>query len=320
MLDLADLSGYEFFRPLVSGWLSKIEAALTCPARKKWREVSDECLMYYNRSAAAMWDPLYAKKFWRGMKPPRTRVSINKAFEFVAVYGPNLLWDIPHRTASPKKMLEVPPELFPDPQMHQAIMQQAAQDVVYCKMTSHLMQTWLNYTPREMKLELHNERAVLDAMLKGSGCLWPAIKSFPGSDKSLTSSFHKPPEDLIIDPDFKTIEEAKWIALRHQEAHWSVEKRFGLPAGSLKNKATLESSWHYGEAQAREGDGQLSGERRSGKTNDLVVWYEVWSKIVRIRSTARLTKSAMGPRTRTYVITLNGLCRYGLTTVGRSKG
>lgn len=281
MLDLVeDIQGYEFLRPMVTGWLAKIESALTCPARKRWMELQKECMMFYSRSAAAMWDPVYTRKFWQGMKPPRTRVSINKAFEYVAVFGPNLLWDIPHRTATPKKMLQLPQEAFPDPQMYEAIMQQMAQENGQDRLVSHLMQTWLNYTPREMPgngLEGHNELAVLDAMIKGSGHLWIHPYSFPGSDRTLTGCFHKPPEDLIIDPDFKTIQEAKWVALRHTETHWAVEKRFGLPPRSLKNKATLESSWHYSELNSR--DDQGTGDRRSGKTNDLVVWYEVWSKL-----------------------------------------
>src|SRR5687767_2055131 len=105
MLDHMEAEGYEFLRPLVTGWLAKIESALTCQARKKWKEVADECLMFYGRSAAAMWDPLYSKKFWKGVKAPRFRITINKAFEYVAVFGPNLIWDVPHRTATCKKLL-----------------------------------------------------------------------------------------------------------------------------------------------------------------------------------------------------------------------
>jgi hypothetical protein len=282
MLDLQDIpAGYEFFRPLVTGWLAKIEMALSCAARKKWKEVSDECLMFYSRSAAAMWDPLYTKKFWRGVKAPKFRVTINKAFEFVAIYGPNLLWDVPHRTVTPKKILELPQEAFTSPEVYQAIMQQAAQEHGQDKLVSYLMSCWLNYTPKEMPgrgLEGHNELAVLDAMLLGQGCLWPAVYSFPGSDRTLTGCFRKSPNDLIFDPDFKTDQECKWIALRHTDPHWVVERRFGLPAGSLKNRATLESNWHYAETLSKE-DGQMSGDRKSGKTNDLVVWYEIWSKL-----------------------------------------
>ena len=43
---------YEFFRPLVAGWIGKIEAAIA--ARKQWRDVATECEMFYSKSAAAM--------------------------------------------------------------------------------------------------------------------------------------------------------------------------------------------------------------------------------------------------------------------------
>jgi len=282
MLDLGDIedTDYQFLRPLCSGWLSKIEMALTSQPRKKWKEVADECMMFYSKSAAAMWDPLYSKKFWRGVKAPRFRVTINKAFEFVAVFGPNLLWDVPHRTVTPKKILELPQDAFPDPQMYQVVMQMAAQEASKDKVVAQLLTGWLNYTPREMPgngLEGHNELAVLDAMLTGMGCMWPAPYSMPGSERTLTGCFRKPPGDLIIDPDFKTMQEAKWIALRHTEAHWQVERRFKLPPGSLKNKATLESSWHYAELASSSGDG--GADRKAGKTSDLIVWYEVWSKL-----------------------------------------
>jgi len=271
-----DVSGYEFFRPLVTGWLSKIESALTCRARKKWKEVAEECLMFYGRSAAAMWDPVYSKKFWKGVKSPRFRITINKAFEYVAVFGPNLIWDVPHRTVTSKKILELPQELFPDPQQYQAIQQQIAGESVADKVVGHLLDGWLNYTPRETGLEANNELAVLDAMLKGAGTLWPSLLTMPASERTLTQCRYEKPEDLIFDPDFTRANDCKWIALRHIQPYWEVERRFKLPTNSLKNKATLESSWHYNEMKGTENSGQ---ERKAGKTSDLVVWYEIWSKL-----------------------------------------
>ena len=278
MVDLADVQGYEFMRPLCQGWLAKIEAAMTCKGRKHWKEVADECQMFYSRSAAAMWDQNYSKKFWRGMKPPKFRISINKAFEFVAIYGPNLIWDTPHRTVAPKKQLDISPELLGP--MAEQIGQQLAMESAKDRAVAQLLQQWLNYTPREMPgggLESHNELAVIDALVKGRGCTWPQVYRMPGSQRTLTGCFRKPPEDLLIDPDFKTLQEAKWIGLRHVEPHWAVEKKFQLPPGSLKNKASMESGWHYAELKGTEDQG--TGERRSGKTNDLVVWYEIWSKM-----------------------------------------
>jgi hypothetical protein len=278
--ELQDSPYTEFFRPLVSGWLAKIEGAGR--ARSKWKEYADECVLFYSKSAAAMWDDNYAKKFWKGVQAPKFRITLNKAFEYVAIQAPSLLWDIPHRNVDPKKAIEIPEELLQDPQLAPFLQQIAPQiqlETGRDKLVAHLMQAWLNYTPREMPgggLECHNELAVIDGLLKGRGCLWTAPYSYPASGRTLTGSFRSPPEDLLTDPDFNTFDEAKWIARKHTEPHWQVERRFKLPPGSLKGKATLESSWSFGEYQANEDKG--NPHRKAGLTNDLVVWYEIWSK------------------------------------------
>lgn len=242
--------------------------------------ISGNCLMFYNKSAAAMWDGDFTKKFWRGVKAPRFRVTINKAFEYVAIIGPNLLWDIPHRQVTPKKRLAIPQELIQADPRFQQVAQEYQMEMVVNRLRSEMMMGWLNYTSLELPnggLGHHNEMAVLDAMLKGSGCLWPALYSFPGSERTLTGGFRKPPEDLIYDPDFKTAGQCKWMALRHLDPHWEVEKRFKLPPNSLKGKSRLESSWHFAETMGRQD--KSGADRQAGKTNDLIVWYEVWSKM-----------------------------------------
>jgi len=73
------------------------------------------------------------------------------------------------------------------------------------------------------------------------------------------------------------VKDAGWIALRHQDKYWVVEQRFQMPKDSLKHRATLESSAHYGESgfMSPETTGQVRGK---GDINDTVVWYEIWSK------------------------------------------
>jgi len=101
---------YEFLRPLVSAWTAKIERAKE--GRSRWHEVASECLMFYSNSAQAMWDPEYSKKFWKNVKLPRFRITINKSFELVAIFAPNLMWETPHRSVNSKKALFLPPDVF----------------------------------------------------------------------------------------------------------------------------------------------------------------------------------------------------------------
>lgn len=323
-IDLSTVPGYEIFKPLCAGWVQKIEAAKR--AKKHWQEVADECSMFFSKSAAAMWDPSYEKKFWRGIKAPRFRINLNLAFEMVAVFGPNLLWDVPHRTVEPKRSLELPQSVMQliqsDPQMAmqmaqdlagrdpsamqtlmqmmqqaqsqqgqqqpggppqpppnpaammlQMMMQTQQKSEATDEMVAMLMSQWLNYTPREQPksgLAGQSELCVVDALVKGRGILWAKPYKMPQSQQTLTGSFRESPDNLLIDPDFKSLDDAKWIAVKRVDPHWSLERRFQLPPNSLKGRASLESSWTYGER------GQEH--RQDGQTNDMVVWYEVYSK------------------------------------------
>lgn len=279
--ELLSNPSYEFFRPLCAAWVTKLEAAEK--SRSKWREIKSECMMFYNKSAAAMWDPTYTRKFWQGVKAPKFRITINKAFELVAVFGPNLLWEIPYRNVEGKRRLEIPPELFQADQeagmVYQALQQQQAVEEAQAKVVAHLMGWWLNYTPREQPgggLMQHSEMAVVDALIKGRGVMCLRPYKMPSSGRTLTGAFREPPESLLIDPDFNSLDEARWIAIKHTEPHWQVERRFKLPDGSLRGRASLESSWNQGELSTA--DDKSIQHRAAGLTNDLVVWWEIFSK------------------------------------------
>ena len=270
----------EFLRPLVTGWLAKLESAAA--KRKDWKVVADECMTFYANSAQAMWDPKYQKKFWKNVKLPRFRLTVNKAFEMVAVFGPNLFWEIPHRTVEAKAAMDIPPEFFgQDPQMQQMfqqVMMQQQQSDVQDKIVQFLMDRWLNYTPREQPgggLGGHSMRGVIDGLIKGRGCSATRPYQMPGSTRNLTGSFRVAPEDIYLDPDFDSVDDCRWMAIKHIDVHSEVEKRFSLPKDSLQGRATLESTWQHGELSTDEG---ISSQRKSGATNDLVIWYEIFSK------------------------------------------
>ena len=273
---------YEFLQPLVSGWTGKLEAAERY--RAKWREVKDECVMFYAKSAAAMWDPQYSRKFWKNVKAPRFRITINKAFEYVSIFLPNLLWETPHRTVEPTRRLDVTDQDIPQDPLLQIMWEQLKplqqQTDARNRLLSRLIGLWLNYTPREQPgggLTHESELATVDALVKGRGVLVTRPYSMPGSGRILTGAFHEYPENLLFDPDFKKPEQARWMAIRHVDPHWVVERKFRLPDGSLKGRASLESAWHQSEISTSS-PADAAMHRQAGQTNDLVVWYEIYSK------------------------------------------
>lgn len=276
-----DIISGEFLKPMVQAWLTKQRQAREY--RATWEEVARECLMFYARSAQAMYDPKYTKKFWKGVNAPKFRVTINKAFEYVAVHGPSLMWTYPHRDVKPKKTrdLIIPEYMQIDPNgemLQQILMPQQQMTDIRDAQLAKLLSCWQNYTPREQPgggLVLHSQRAVVDALITGRGILDVRPYKMPNSNRTLTGAFRLSPFTLFTDPDFDSLDEARWICLENTVPYFEAEEKFGLPAGSLKGKSTLESSWHFSEFSSVDG---ATSDRKAGKTNDLVTYYEFYSK------------------------------------------
>ena len=272
---------YEFLRPMCSAWLKKISAGIE--SRSRWKEVADECLMFFGHSASAMWDPSYGKKFWKNVKLPKFRITINKAFEYVSIYSPNLMWEIPTRSVKPKRQVRgVDPQLLQmNPMLAlqaQSMMMQQQTSTMVDKAVAGLMEPWLNYTSRETPgggLSGQSHRSILDALLTGRGVGAARPYVMPNGSRILTGCFHESPYNIILDPDFEKLDDCRWMAIKHTDPYYEVEERFELPAGSLKNKATIESSWANSELST---DDMSPANRMSGKTSDKIVWYEIFSK------------------------------------------
>ena len=275
----------EFLRPLVNAWLGKAEAAYQSEARQRFVDEAEEAKTFYSRSCAALWESRYAKKWLGGaIEKPKFPISVNKTFEAIAVLVPNMLWDVPYRNVKPKRSPQWDQGALAALQQDQEasamlpfLMEADAMELAKAQVASVLMQLWLNYTSREVPfggLGEHARLATIDAMLTGRGVQFVRTYKYPGSDRNLTGCFREDPLDVVIDPDCKRIQDAKWIMLRHQTEHWKLEKMFQLPADSLKSAATLESGWSYGERSASESTSQPMD-----KAKDVVVWYEVWSKM-----------------------------------------
>jgi hypothetical protein len=94
----------------------------------------------------------------------------------------------------------------------------------------------------------------------------------------LTGCFFDSVDNLLIDPDCTDpdLVTAKWIARRHVNAYWEVERRFGLEEGTLKGRGQSESNAHVVADSARRGRKRREDNQ---EVNDQVVWYEIFSKM-----------------------------------------
>lgn len=270
----------ELLRPIVGAWTEKFEGAKR--ARASWTNMATQCRMFYQNSARAMHDVSLQQRFWKMNVPvPKFRMAVNLAYEYIAIQLPELLWSMPHRDCTPKIAGdELGPEVFggeesPLWQMRQQELQQIQMRTAG---VVGFMGDWLNYTPREMPgggLEAHSELATIDALLVGRGLQFVRPYSMPGTDKRLTGCFWEPPERLLVDPDYPTLAQAKWIALFHYDPITDVEDRFKQPRGSLSGKGTIESSWSRSEVGSSPFPVQSI---RDGGAKNMIGWWEVWSK------------------------------------------
>lgn len=273
----------EFLTPLVNQWIQRIETARM--AKKPWQDIADQCKAFFSKDCGFMWEPTFKANFiGSSLNNPKFEITIAKAFELVAVFGPYLFWKYPNRYIKTNEPIELRPEFFGPPQdpmvqqQFQMAMQQMQMEQSAQQMRNKVMEKYLNYSQREQPdgLDRHAELAITDALVKGRGLLWVEGYSFPGSGRKLTGCFHGSPDDLFIDPDCKdpTLRAAKWIARRHVSDREELERKFGYPPGTLFRRGHFESM----ESRSVNMPNSSRTERSQGELDDRVVWYEVWSK------------------------------------------
>lgn len=263
---------------LVDTWLQRLEAARKSEAYKSFRAVSETCYSFYKNSARFMWEDDFRKKFIGTIERPKFEITINKAFEYVAIFGPYLFWDYPHRQVKARELLQFAPEAFGDTLLHEQFAQQKALQQGQRAARATLMQTYLNYSQREQPngLAQHSRMAVQDALIKGRGVLVPRAYSMPGSTRRLTGLFWESVDNLRIDPDCADplLETATWVAIKHIQPVREVEQRFHLKRGTLHGAGNLASY----ESVAMANRDTSKENMVKGKSNDLMVWWEIWSK------------------------------------------
>ncbi len=263
----------------VKGWVRQINASRSDERRKGFMATADMCNQFYSGSFGMMWDDKFRNEFLGGMPAPKFKVTISKAFEMVSIMGPTVMWDYPGRVIKSLPKMELPEEIWGgDEQAMQEFLQSQNQLEAEQQVRNKLMERYLNYSQREQPgggLVRHSHRAIIDAIVKGRGCLAIEPYSFPGSDKKLTKCEYFSVEDLFIDPECRNsdLSDCKWVARKHRSYYWELERRFNIPAGTLQHKAGRESL----SSAATRTTAEQNRERQSGRTNDIVEWYEVFS-------------------------------------------
>jgi hypothetical protein len=273
-------------RPLVSQWKEKIKLAMDFK-KKEFQDDANTAMSFFN----GPYDFMYGLKYrsarsafvYTGdddMPRPSFSMTVNKVAEMVQLFGPVLYHRNPQRQVNPRKPPMVPIELFGDPndpgvqqqfmQLAQQVSQLRSIDVARAK----LLEFYLNYTPDALDLKSHSRMAIDEAIIKGMGVLWTELYSPPGSTLTLAGSFWDSIDNLLIDPDGETRDHGMWCAKRCTAPAWKIEEEYGLPPGSVQGN--LES---YTMQALIKGDEDGDYRRKQGLTNDLVVYWKIFSKM-----------------------------------------
>lgn len=263
------------FRQVVSHWLTKLTAAKE-NKRKVFQAAADECMSFYNGPRS--WDDLMGGEGGLGQAKdtidPSFKVSVNKTFEFVTIFGPVLFSENPVRTVKPRMPVVIPQEFFPNPMVYQAMVQAENQRVMIDGLRSVLLEAYLNWTPVEFRLNEAARQTIEEALIKGRGCSWTELYTPPGTDMRVVRTFFDSVDNLQVDPDAECVERCMWVARRCVHPVWQVERDFGLRPGSLKGNV---------ESQAKQADIETDDDhqydRKRGYTNDLLRYWKIYSKM-----------------------------------------
>lgn len=273
----------QFYRPLVNIWIERLSAARTAKAR--FTKVAEQCTEFYEAGAGFMWEEKFKRDYFAGKLPsPKFKITIAKLYEFVAIYGPHLFWQYARRKVINQRQMRLRPEMFGDPndptvqQVYAQVLQQDTIEQAMSSFANEMMGNYLDWSQREQPhggLAINGQLAVTEALVKGMGCLWPDVYSFPGSQQKFTRLRYKTVNNLFVDPDCKDpmLETAGYIALRHVNPIWQIEKKFNLPKGTLAGKGNISSMEQVG----RNNQKKQPGESAKG-THDQIEWWEIWSK------------------------------------------
>lgn len=209
--------------------------------------------------------------------PLTFRMQLNKVSQLVQIFGPTLYFKNPYRQVNPR-LPDLPVEslnLMGGPMVSQMMQGQVDMAAAGKRDTATLMQWYLNYTPHEMNLKWESRKAIDEALIKGRGLVWHEMYAPPESDVLMPRSYHVSVDDLLIDPDAESLEEAKWVARIRCMPTYEVEDRFRLKSGTLKEYGKYESAMQQSDVESSKHGIHY---RKMGETHDLCVFYEVWSK------------------------------------------
>ncbi len=280
-------------RAISTSWLDKIKQSEK--HKRPFSEDAKEAMNFFDGNGDWFWKDRDRGAQFSKIAPPSFRMCINKAFEAVKLFGSVIYARNPVRTVNPRSFPVVspvalgidpsqPPEIdpmtgqpMPNPMIDTFIQtsEQIAMEEERRKTISSLVEGYLNYTPVELNLKEHSRRVVDEAIIKGLGVWWTELMELPGVENNtygIVGSFYDSCDNIQWDPDADEQEDILWCARRCIHPVDQVARKYGL------NKEDLRGHLESYVARSQEQDRDYKNKKRNGKTNDLIVYWKIYSK------------------------------------------
>lgn len=253
----------------------------------RFEKYAEEARKFFDGGLKSMWDEAEMRGNGgfldkQGGTLPNFRMVVNKPFEAVALFGPALYHQNPNVMVTPRLGMEIAPEALgidsQDPYGMQEFqmlqMQEQMQQSVRTSCAS-VKQTYLNWLQTETDKKTQSRRAITEAIVDGLGVMLTEMYTPPSSQIKMPRSMYLSQQDLLVDPDADYWEDVQWIAIRRRQPVNLVERKFNVPAGTLKGN--VESLGRQATMQTRS-QGEQNNKRRTGISFDLLEYWEIYSK------------------------------------------
>jgi len=272
------------FKPIVEQWMQKIKRAKE-HKKERFGKYAEEAMNFFDGSHDFMWKGQYAKgdegfleKGTTGALPT-FRMTVNRVFEAVALFGPVLYHRNPAIQVSPKVLPSIEPAMLGfDPQDEQQTQQAQQmiypQDQVNFKKRNYakLKEHYLNWLQQENNKKEHARMAINEAIIKGMSFLWTELHQPHGSEVKMPRSVYVSVDDIVLDPDAQYWDDVQWIARRCVQPVWKVEREYGIEG---KIRGNRSSANRQSEIKSK---GENSESKRKGESYDLIEYWQVYSK------------------------------------------
>ena len=276
----------EVLKYLSRGWLDKIQKANR--HKQNFNKDAWEARQFFDGNQGWFWNEQYSKGeggYNRNIHPPGFRMQVNKVFEAVKLFGSVIYHRNPFRTVTPHTLPIVPPEglglNMQDPNaamQYEQMVQVTSMKAGIREIVSDLIQRVLNYTPSELDLKTHSRRAVDEGLITGCGLWWTEMVTEPNGQR-FVGSFADSVDNFLMDPDVTEIEDIRWCARRCVHPVHEVASKYNIDEAALRGNVDKQGSQNArSQEQVVFADNNVAGGGAAGKTNDLCVYWKIWSK------------------------------------------